>query len=50
LPSTHPWRTGGSRSDRYGRKIDTVLRELRATSPDPTGEKAALNDLLGVLG
>jgi uncharacterized membrane-anchored protein len=31
-------------------KIDTVLRELRATSPDPTSEKAALNDLLGALG
>ena len=31
-------------------KIDTVLRELRATSPDPTSEKGALNDLLGVLG
>jgi uncharacterized membrane-anchored protein len=31
-------------------KIDTALRELRATSPDPTSEKAALNDLLGALG
>jgi uncharacterized membrane-anchored protein len=31
-------------------KIDTVLRELRATSPQPAGEKAALTDLLGALG
>ena len=31
-------------------KIDTVLRELRATSPDPTTERAALTDLLGSLG
>jgi uncharacterized membrane-anchored protein len=31
-------------------KIDTVLRELRATSPRPAGEKAALTDLLGALG
>ena len=31
-------------------KIDTVLRELRATNPDPTTEKAALQDLLGSLG
>ena len=31
-------------------KIDTVLRELRATSPDPTAEKAALHDLLAALG
>jgi uncharacterized membrane-anchored protein len=30
-------------------KIDTVLRELRATSPDPTAEKAALHDLLAAL-
>jgi hypothetical protein len=30
-------------------KIDTVLRELRATSPDPASEKAALNDLLAQL-
>ncbi|WP_116199068.1 hypothetical protein [Amycolatopsis circi] len=31
-------------------KIDTVLRQLRATSPDPAAEKAALNDLLAALG
>jgi uncharacterized membrane-anchored protein len=31
-------------------KIDRVLRELRATSPDPAGEKAALTTLLGALG
>jgi hypothetical protein len=31
-------------------KIDKVLRELRATSPHPDTEKAALNALLGVLG
>jgi hypothetical protein len=31
-------------------KIDTALRELRATSPNPTSEKAALNELLGALG
>lgn len=31
-------------------KIDKVLRELRATSPNPDTEKAALNALLGVLG
>ena len=31
-------------------KIDKVLRELRATSPDPAGEKAALTTLLGGLG
>lgn len=31
-------------------KIDTVLRELRATSPNPATEKAALNDLLVSLG
>lgn len=31
-------------------KIDTVLRQLRATSPNPTTEKAALNDLLSALG
>lgn len=30
-------------------KIDTVLRELRATSPNPTSEKAALTTLLGAL-
>jgi uncharacterized membrane-anchored protein len=30
-------------------KIDTVLRELRAVSPNPTTEKAALQALLGVL-
>jgi uncharacterized membrane-anchored protein len=30
-------------------KIDTVLRELRSTSPDPTSEKAALTTLLGAL-
>ena len=30
-------------------KIDTVLRELRATDPDPTSEKAALNALLAQL-
>jgi uncharacterized membrane-anchored protein len=30
-------------------KIDTVLRELRASSPDPTSEKAALTDLLAAL-
>jgi len=30
-------------------KIDTVLRRLRATSPDPAGERAALTDLLRVL-
>jgi uncharacterized membrane-anchored protein len=31
-------------------KIDKVLRELRATSPKPDSEKAALTALLGVLG
>jgi uncharacterized membrane-anchored protein len=31
-------------------KIDTVLRELRATSPKPAGEKAALTALLDALG
>jgi hypothetical protein len=31
-------------------KIDTALHELRATSPNPTSEKAALNELLGALG
>jgi uncharacterized membrane-anchored protein len=31
-------------------KIDTVLRELRATSPRPNAEKAALTTLLGSLG
>ena len=31
-------------------KIDTVLRELRATSPDPTSEKAALTALLARTG
>jgi uncharacterized membrane-anchored protein len=31
-------------------KIDTVLRELRSTSPDPTSEKAALTALLSALG
>ena len=31
-------------------KIDTVLRELRATSPDPTSEKTALTALLAALG
>jgi uncharacterized membrane-anchored protein len=31
-------------------KIDTVLRELRATSPNPASEKAALTALLGALG
>ena len=31
-------------------KIDTVLRELRATSPNPATEKAALTALLGALG
>jgi uncharacterized membrane-anchored protein len=31
-------------------KIDTVLRELRATSPKPASEKAALTALLGALG
>jgi hypothetical protein len=31
-------------------KIDKVLRELRATSPNPDTEKAALNALLGALG
>jgi hypothetical protein len=30
-------------------KIDTVLRELRATSPKPASEKAALTALLGAL-
>ena len=30
-------------------KIDTVLRELRSTSPTPTTEKAALGALLAVL-
>lgn len=30
-------------------KIDTVLRELRATSPNPDREKAALTDLLTAL-
>lgn len=30
-------------------KIDTVLRQLRATSPQAATEKSALNDLLGVL-
>jgi uncharacterized membrane-anchored protein len=31
-------------------KIDKVLRELRATSPNPTSEKAALSALLAKLG
>jgi uncharacterized membrane-anchored protein len=31
-------------------KIDTVLRELRATNPKPTSEKAALTALLDALG
>ena len=31
-------------------RIDTVLRELRATSPNPTKEKAALTALLNALG
>jgi uncharacterized membrane-anchored protein len=31
-------------------KIDTVLRELRATNPDPAAETAALTALLGALG
>jgi uncharacterized membrane-anchored protein len=31
-------------------KIDKVLRELRATSPNPASEKTALTALLGVLG
>lgn len=30
-------------------KIDKVLRAIRATTPDPAGETAALNDLLGAL-
>ena len=30
-------------------KIDKVLREVRATSPDPAGEKAALSTLLNAL-
>ena len=32
------------------RKIDTVLRELRATSPKPASERAALTALLDTLG
>ncbi|GAA3109975.1 hypothetical protein GCM10010464_86040 [Pseudonocardia yunnanensis] len=31
-------------------RIDTVLRELRATSPNPNTEKSALTDLLNALG
>ncbi len=31
-------------------KIDTVLRQLRSTSPNPSTEKAALTDLLTTLG
>ena len=31
-------------------KTDTVLRELRAASPDPNREKAALTELLAALG
>jgi len=31
-------------------KIDTVLRELRSTSPNPTTETAALQDLLTQMG
>jgi hypothetical protein len=31
-------------------KIDTVLRRLRATSPDPASEKSALDALLAELG
>ena len=31
-------------------KIDTVLRELRSTSPDPATEKDALDALLAALG
>ena len=31
-------------------KIDVVLRELRSTSPNPTTEKAALQDLLTQMG
>ena len=30
-------------------KIDKVLREIRATTPDPSGETSALKDLLGAL-
>ncbi len=30
-------------------KIDTVLRTIRATSPDPAGEKAALAAMLAAL-
>jgi len=30
-------------------KIDKVLREIRATTPDPAGETSALNDLRGAL-
>ena len=30
-------------------KIDTVLRELRSTSPDPASEKVALDTLLAAL-
>ncbi|HZC90192.1 MAG TPA: hypothetical protein VE400_05900 [Mycobacterium sp.] len=33
-----------------GAKIDTVLRDLRATSPKPNSEKAALTNLLTALG
>jgi uncharacterized membrane-anchored protein len=31
-------------------KVDTVLKSLRASSPDPTAETTALNDLLAALG
>lgn len=31
-------------------KIDTVLRQLRSTNPQPASEKAALTDLLAALG
>jgi len=31
-------------------KIDTVLRALRAKTPNPAAEQAALNTLLGALG
>lgn len=46
-PSSHPARTSGTEIDD---KIDTVLRALRSTSPDPAAEQAALTDLLGGLG
>jgi hypothetical protein len=39
----------GAAWTRIDGKIDTVLRELRSTNPNPTTEKTALEALLGAL-